>query len=188
MKQPISKEDLIREYFEREMTMKEIAQAHGIAVGTVYNWFKRYGIKPRPAHQVRPGRKEEVRAKMRGRTSPTKGKHISKERIEILRQCHLGKFKRKTEYGGHKKVRCDGYIAVYCPGAHGATKEGYKMEHILVAEKMLGRYLADNEVVHHINHNRQDNRPENLAVMTASEHMSLHMKERWAIKKGVMTY
>ncbi len=184
----ISKEDLIHDYYDREMTMKEIAKERGVAVGSIYNWFRKYGIKPRPAHQVRQNRKEEFRAKLKGRPSPMKGKHLSERQKEMLRQCHLGKFKRKTEYGGHKKVRCDGYIAVYCPGAHGATKEGYKMEHILVAENMLGRYLMDDEVVHHINKNRQDNRPENLMVMTASEHMSLHMKERWAIKKGVMTY
>ena len=52
------------------------------------------------------------------------------------------------------------------------------MKHILVVEKAIGRHLNDNECVHHINHVRDDNRIENLRLMTVSEHMSMHMKER----------
>ena len=52
----------------------------------------------------------------------------------------------------------------------------------------IGRYLEQDEVVHHINKKRNDNRIENLKLMTFKEHASLHMKERWNEKKGVMTY
>ena len=57
------------------------------------------------------------------------------------------------------------------------------MKHILVMERKIGRPLLQNEVVHHINHIRNDNRIENLLLMDKHEHMSMHMKERWAERR-----
>lgn len=66
-----------------------------------------------------------------------------------------------------------GYRAVKAP-EHPRAYRGYVLEHILVAEATLGRSLALGEHVHHINRVKTDNRPENLAVMTASEHGWMH--------------
>lgn len=63
------------------------------------------------------------------------------------------------------------------------TLKGYVAEHRLVAEEIIGRYLKEDEHVHHINRDKLDNRKENLMVMTNSEHMRLHMKERMNKKK-----
>lgn len=53
-----------------------------------------------------------------------------------------------------------------------------QLEHRAVMERHLGRTLEPWEVVHHINHDKTDNRPENLQVMTQSEHMLEHWRER----------
>lgn len=52
--------------------------------------------------------------------------------------------------------------------------------HRTIAEKMLGRKLTSNEEVHHVDFNHQNNRPENLMVLTKSEHSKIHAarKER----------
>jgi len=63
-----------------------------------------------------------------------------------------------------------------------ASKNGFKRRHsdmrllhILVVEKVLGRKLKPNEVIHHINGNPFDCRRDNLLVMRQSEHARLHM-------------
>lgn len=52
--------------------------------------------------------------------------------------------------------------------------------HILVAKafpEICGEWYKGC-YVHHINHNRMDNRPENLVVLTASEHSKLHYQDQ----------
>jgi hypothetical protein len=51
-------------------------------------------------------------------------------------------------------------------------------------ESHIGRLINDNEVVHHKNENKKDNRLENLQLMTSSDHKRHHMNEQ--IKKGLM--
>jgi hypothetical protein len=68
-----------------------------------------------------------------------------------------------------------GYVYVKAPDDHPRpTANRYIKRCRLVAEKNIGRYLEDGEVVHHINEKRDDDRPENLQVMTRGEHNSLH--------------
>lgn len=53
-------------------------------------------------------------------------------------------------------------------------KVGGRHEHRIVAEKILGRQLTFQDVVHHKNGDKKDNRPENLEVMTRAEHIAEH--------------
>lgn len=62
-------------------------------------------------------------------------------------------------------------------GHHLADKKGYVLRYRLVAEESIGRRLLPGEVVHHINGIKDDDRPENLRVMTLSEHASLHIQQ-----------
>jgi hypothetical protein len=47
--------------------------------------------------------------------------------------------------------------------------------HRVVMEKVLGRKLVKGEIVHHIDGDKWNNNPDNLQVMTQSEHIKLHL-------------
>lgn len=71
---------------------------------------------------------------------------------------------------GKRYQRGDGYISIYAPNHPKASKSGSVMEHRLVMEQAIGRYLEASEHVHHINGVRNDNRLENLEVISAGPH------------------
>lgn len=72
--------------------------------------------------------------------------------------------------GGRTKNR-HGYIYLRNPEHPNANSNGYVMEHRVVMEKMIGRYLKPKETVHHKNGIRDDNQPENLELWSG-EHGS----------------
>lgn len=85
---------------------------------------------------------------------PMRGKKVSGE--------------RHGNWVGGITERADGYllerVAHDEPFAVMRTGSGYVLQHRLVMARSLGRPLASNETVHHINGNRKDNRIENLQM------------------------
>lgn len=65
------------------------------------------------------------------------------------------------------------YVMAYAP-EHPKAVLGAVLEHRLVVEQHLGRSLQRDEVIHHVNGDKHDNRIENLQIMSQSEHAKLH--------------
>lgn len=59
----------------------------------------------------------------------------------------------------------NGYVEIIDTTHHRARSSGAVYEHIIVAERKIGRLLKPEEVVHHINKIRHDNRPDNLMYL-----------------------
>lgn len=74
-------------------------------------------------------------------------------------------------------INTRGYKELYLPD-HPKANTVYYPEHRYVMEQHIGRVLNEDEIVHHINRNKRDNRIENLVIMTAEEHSQEHINDR----------
>lgn len=77
----------------------------------------------------------------------------------------------KMNNGDTQRKKFDGITTGY-------RKLRGRHKHRIIAEEILGRSLLPGEIVHHIDHDKTNNDPNNLQIMTQAEHVRLHMLER----------
>lgn len=105
-----------------------------------------------------------------GDRNPMHGRGISGE----LNPMYGKRGTLSPRWKGGKKTRQDGYVLVVAPPDHPYPSDSshdsikYILEHRLVMERHLGRYLLPDEVVHHIDENQSNNAIENLQLFSNS--------------------
>jgi hypothetical protein len=81
------------------------------------------------------------------------------------------------KYGLKIPIKCykySGFNGNGYPVTYGKGNRKDRVIHRMIAQKVLGRELTSNEVVHHINMDKTDNRNENLLICTNNFHRYLH--------------
>jgi hypothetical protein len=68
---------------------------------------------------------------------------------------------------GGRIIDASGYILVRAPDHPHANSGGYVYEHRWIVEQALGRYLLPEEVVHHLDGDKQNNDLENLRLFSS---------------------
>ena len=163
----INKEKLARLYVDEKLSIPDISKIAGIAKSTVRYHLLRQGVKLRT-------NAEAIRLASHKLGLHRLGKHFvfseeHKKKMSISRKKYFeGKAKGYDIHNGYKRLT--------------QGENCGRLEHVVVMENHIGRRINRNEIVHHINGNKADNRIENLCLMTNSEHSRMHAIER--IKQG----
>jgi len=102
------------------------------------------------------------------------------------RRVHGGRGPANPNWGGGRSVTDEGYVLLYRPEHPHADTHGYVREHRLVMEKQLGRYLTEDETVHHKFGNRADNRPERLELWSTAHPAGERVEDLVAFAKEIL--
>jgi hypothetical protein len=98
--------------------------------------------------------------------------------IEFANRSIANKGCKCNFWNGGTTKSTKGYKLIRLPDHHRADSKGYVLEHILVFEEAMGVKVPEGCCIHHINGIKDDNRIENLCMMTNSAHTAFHNRTR----------
>lgn len=187
-------------------TLDSVGRILGCNRETVRRWMLRYGLPIRKRNTIQGAKKAEnkiledrewLMSQMKTKTAKQIADeyHLDDQVVlywthkyglinadksiaikDALQKKYPGGRRGKNHPGwkGGRRIR-NGYVFVYAPD-HPKAHDGAIQEHRLLMEQHLGRYLEPDEVVHHLNGIKDDNRIENLQVIKRGRHVHNHFE------------
>ena len=163
MARGVNNETIIFEYCSGD-SIRIISDRHGISRSTVRRVVFLAGVVRSRADGVRlAASKGFIGSGMRG-----KKRTFSDSHRRAIKESAMARGKANAK---GISLKPNGYIEI----TRGDMKG--KMEHRVIMERILGRILRTDEIVHHKDKNRANNEAANLAVMSRSDHTKMHMNE-----------
>lgn len=184
----LSAEELQALFIGQKLSDVEIGNRCGVCNITVANWRRKHGIRRSAPYNfvdipVAELTKMYVDEKMKMEDI---AKHFECGESTIrTRIVQLGLTLDSTEWLARRLERNskkyarrfiqDGYRKLMLPNHPQCNRDGYVSEHRYNAEQAIGRYLAFGEIVHHIDLDKLNNAPMNLAVLPSKDdHANIH--------------
>lgn len=170
----MDKEQFILENYQT-MKVQEIADKLGMAYSQVQSVARKNGVRKYRSSAWSESEIEFLR------------EHFPKKKGKLVAE-HLGRGFHATHKMAEKLgikaewrymyVSVEGYL-VDC-----SDRENRFHIHRAVMEHVLGRELTSDEIVHHKDGNKLNNHPDNLEIVTRSEHINIH-RDELEIARGI---
>jgi len=166
--------DLLESTYKKLGSSERVAKQFGVSKKTILNRMKSLGIDRNKRKSANHFQEDIIRLAKKGCTVKEAAKEIGISASYATKLAARYNVVFKNEYHVGFITTHNGYRMIHIPDHHEADSKGYVREHRYLMEKELGRSLLANEVVHHLNGDKSDNRLNNLVVMDASDHVRLH--------------
>lgn len=162
----------IQSQYKSGLSATEIANSIGCASITIMRLLKSNNVDVRTRPEIgklshsKPDVKMKLSIAATGRKLPESAKEKLRERVGD----------KNHNWGGGLTISKGGYLVFTNSPANGINRN--KHLHVVICEYKYGRKMKKGEHVHHIDGNKLNNHPDNLLILTASDHAKLHAKER----------
>lgn len=105
---------------------------------------------------------------------------MNNDRLKLLDKYYETEVVKNSKNGNWKggSYICGGYVKVKVKSHPMADKRNYVLLHRLVMENYLGRYLKEDEYIHHKDGNKLNNDISNLELVYPEQHAKEHYTER----------
>lgn len=157
----VNQATLVEMYVDKKMGIPDITKETGIPKSRIRSILLKQGVKLRTTKEALALVKYKIGSGRRGKT------YIATD--EARRNISIARKKYSALHAKGYDIH-NGYVRI------SVGKNCGRLQHVVIMEQHIGRKLSKDEVVHHINGVKTDNRIENLKLMTNAEHSSLHAK------------
>jgi len=157
---------LRRLYVEDMKSIPIVSKEIGVAMSTVRSRLKELGLLRERADAIRLASKQgRIGVHLRGK------KRVFTEEWRSNLATSLRRSAEKRAKG--ISLKPSGYLE-YTRGKHKG-----RSVHVVAMEAAIGRSIANDEVVHHKDHDKSNNAISNLQLMSRKDHAALHATENY---------
>lgn len=162
----------VKEEYLSGFSSEELSGKYGCSAVHILRILKSLGVKSREQSEAIKLSHSRPKTKRKMSLSAT-GRALSESAKDKLRE-RTGSKNHNWRNG--LTITGSGYLQFTNSPANGEHRS--KLLHIIICEHKYNRPLKNGEHVHHIDGNKLNNHPDNLMILSASDHAKLHAEER----------